>query len=120
MLQIENKIDIPEGWEGKYYPTYISEGYWIENINEFGVRYVDKSGNEIRFSEMPYGRRKGVDTEDALISNATLNGIEVMVVEKNERTSIIWNADDRYFVVEVHEGREMALRIAASVSLIDR
>lgn len=120
LLQIKNKIDIPEGWQGKYYPTYIPEGYCIKNINEFGVRYVDESGNEIGFSEKPYGRRNDIDTENALVSNETLNGIEAMVMEKNGRTSIVWNADDRYFVVEVHEGREMALRIAASVSLINR
>lgn len=119
LLRLENKVDVPEGWQGKYYPSYIPDGYSVKTVNDFGVCYIDKNGNEIGFSEKEYGIRKGIDTEEALVSRETLNGIEVMVMEKNGRTSIIWNADNRYFVVEVHEGKGLALKIAASVSVIE-
>lgn len=119
LLETKSKVDVPEGWQGKYYPRYIPEGYSVKTVNGFGVRYIDEAGNEIGYSEKNYGRRKGIDTEDAMVSSETLNGIEVMVMEKNGRTSILWNADNRYFVVEVHEGKGLALKIAASVSLIE-
>lgn len=115
MIQTDSGMNVPEEWQGKYYLSYIPEGYELEYANWFGVCYVDAHGGELRFDENMHGDSGDVDTENAVVSNAALNGVGAMIVEKGGWTTVFWSMDNRYFVVEIHENRETALRIAAGV-----
>lgn len=118
LLRPKNKVDVPDGWQGKYYPSYIPDGYEIGCVNDFGVRLVDGKGGILKFDENIYGDRVVADTEYSVTSSIMMNDVEVMVVEKSGWTTVVWSMDNKYFVVEGNEGKEIVLRVASSVSLI--
>ena len=119
MIQTDSGMNVPEEWQGKYYLSYIPEGYYLEYANGFGVSYIDGMGGKLKFDENLHGIRSANDTENVIIDNVMLNDVQAMVTEKDGWITIIWSMNDRYFVMEINEDRETALRVAVSVSLVE-
>ena len=109
--------DVPDVWKGKYYPTYIPEGFEFvpSYFDEYGVMYFHEDERWISFSENYHGIGTSVDTENATISSTWINGIEAMLIEKGDVATVVWTFNERYFVVKCMGRKEMAVQIAASV-----
>ncbi len=119
LMDPEKRVIVPEGWQGEYYPTYIPEGYEFSYYDGTGVYYRNSAGDKLYFDENLYGRRRFVDTETSTVSYMTLNGSEVMVVEKSGLITIVWSIDERYYCVGIEDEKALALKVAASVEMIE-
>lgn len=119
LIAPDNRAAVPEGWKGQYYPTYIPEGYEFSYYDGTGVYYRNSAGDKLYFEENLYGRRRFVDTETSTVSYMTLNGSEVMVVEKSGLITIVWSIDERYYCVGIEDEKALALKVAASVEMIE-
>ena len=111
---------VPTDWQGTYYPAYIPEGYTVAELGQhnLNVRYQNSSGSSIYFSEYSEGDSVNINSESATISYATINSQNALIVERENRTIIAWNADDRFFVLMTDVTKDDALAIARSVRKI--
>lgn len=115
-LQEESTFAIPSGWQGLYFPSYIPEGYALQRMGGRGetAEFVDTAGEIIFFGEYIEGASLAVDSEGAQQSSAEVNGSTALVLEK-DYTSVLWNVEDRYFLVQADASTELALEVARSV-----
>ena len=111
-------IDVPAGWEGYYYMSYIPEGYRIMSQDEGGVWYEDASGNQLRFGEWEMSDWVNIDTEDAPMRYVSLKYDDALMIEKNGRITLTWSRGNRFFVLKYTGTEEEAIRIADGVMMI--
>ena len=111
-------IEIPEGWNGLYYMTYIPEGFVPVEWGENEVIYVDEIGNVLGFCEYEHGATCNLDTENAEITYEPIRGKSALVVEKDGWVAITWSEGNRFIVIDLMGEKDEALRIAESVLVI--
>lgn len=111
-------IEVPESWEDSFYPSYIPEGFVYKESYFHGVDYVDAKGNMLSYSENTMGAHISFDTENADVKAVQINGAEATLIEKEGWSTVIWSANNRLFVVDLKGEAEIALMVAASVTLI--
>ena len=119
LVPSENALEVPHEWNGDFYPAYIPEGFEFDRCYSSCVLYYDKAGNSLSFSEETYGSRTSLDTENANLSSVLINGAEATLIEKDGWAAVVWSANNRLFTVEIDGTKEAALRVAASVILIE-
>lgn len=119
LIALDNRAAVPEGWKGKYYPTYIPEGYEFICYDGAGVYYRNDAGDKFYFEENLYGRRKEVDTANSVVNYMMLNDAEIMIVEKGGLITVVWSMEDRYFCVGIEDKKELALKVVAGVKKIN-
>lgn len=111
-------IEVPESWEDSFYPAYIPEGFVYKESYFHGVDYVDAKGNMLSYSENTMGAHISFDTENADVKAVQINGAEATLIKKEGWSTVIWSANNRLFVVDLKGEAEIALMVAASVTLI--
>ena len=111
--------DVPAEWRGEYYPSYISEGYVLTEIDPMvnKVIYNNTSGDILSFGEYSEDEEISLDSENATISYATVNGNNTLIIEKDD-TTITWSNGEKYFIVRSKLSRNETLKISASVRRI--
>lgn len=114
---------IPEDWEGKYYPTYVPEGYELAdqffNGNSSVLIYTDSTDQNIVFNQTNQKSAVRIDSESGKVSNIIINGeLEAIVLEKGDVITISWIKED--IALQINsiniELKEM-IRIAESMIL---
>ena len=116
----QKTFDIPNGWEGMYYPSYIPAEFEIESVDssfgrEFSVYMRDKNNSDVRliFEEM------NVDTENARVYHTKIHGSDAIVSIKEKTSSIIWSESNRILSVMMDgDNEEQILKVAKSVKQI--
>lgn len=111
-------LDVPAEWEGSFYPTYIPEGFALHDCVSMEAEYRTAKNETLTFGEYAYGARVSLDTENASVSTVQVNGAEATLVEKNDWVAVVWNANNRLFVVDMDGNTEEVLKVAASVTMI--
>lgn len=111
-------LDIPSGWTGVFYPTYIPEGFALVDSRFQEAEYQNANQDSLSFCEYEYGTRVSLDTEDAAVSTTNVNGAEATLIEKTGWSAVVWSANNRLFVVEMDGSAEETMNIAESVTLI--
>ena len=128
----ELEFEVPAGYMGDYFPSYIPEGYELSWISKYygEVRYFNSDTQLIQFGEDTSATVVSLSvSDDAVFSTISLNGVEATLIEeppvykdgelyRSERYHVIWTIEDRFFHLTVHESRETAIEIAASVRKI--
>lgn len=122
----QKAFDVPNGWEGMYYPSYIPAEFEIESVDssfgrEFSVYMRDKNNSDVRliFEEMSENNEMNVDTENAKVYYTEIHGNTALVSVKKGVTIVTWNEQNRMFsVVFDGEVEEDALKVAKSVTRI--
>ncbi|MGI6183544.1 MAG: DUF4367 domain-containing protein [Candidatus Fimadaptatus sp.] len=112
--------DVPDSWDGYFYPSFIPEGFELNSAGHESADYVDKDGNVIIITESGAGAGTSLDTEDAEVSYTTVNGSEAMVIEEDEWVTVAWVMHNRFLVISMQGDRDMALQMAASYILVMR
>ena len=113
-------VEVPAGWEGDFYPTYIPEGYRVEVTSGVTVGYVNDSGKMLKIFEGTSDIRMNFDTEDADIRYGRVNGYEATLIEKNGWVTVIWSNKQKFFLVDMQGEKDTAIRIAESFVFVGR
>ena len=120
----QNAFDVPNGWEGMYYPTYIPDGFEVinvENLSEqiFLISFENKNNEYLTFEEMTEDAESNIDTENAQVYYTEIHGNTALVSVKADLTIVSWNEQNRILsVVFDGEVEEDALKVAKSVTRI--
>ena len=122
----QKAFDVPNGWEGMYYPSYIPAEFEIESVDssfgrEFSVYMRDKNNSDVRliFEEMSENNEMNVDTENAKVYYTEIHGNTALVSVKTGVTIVTWNEQNRMFAVIIDgEAEKDALKVAKSVTRI--
>ena len=122
----QKAFDVPNGWEGMYYPSYIPAEFEIESVDssfgrEFSVYMRDKNNSDVRliFEEMSENNEMNVDTENAKVYYTEIHGNTALVSVKTGVTIVTWNEQNRMFSVIIdREAEKDALKVAKSVTRI--
>ena len=120
----QKAFDVPNGWEGMYYPTYIPDGFEVinvENLSEqiFLISFENKNNEYLTFEEMTEDTESNIDTENAQVYYTEIHGNTALVSAKADLTIVSWNEQNRILsVVFDGEVEEDALKVAKSVTRI--
>ena len=120
----QKTFDVPNGWEGMYYPTYIPDGFEVinvENLSEqiFLISFENKNNEYLTFEEMTEDAESNIDTENAQVYYTEIHGNTALVSVKADLTIVSWNEQNRILsVVFDGEVEEDALKVAKSVTRI--
>ena len=120
----QKAFDVPNGWEGMYYPTYIPDGFEVinvENLSEqiFLISFENKNNEYLTFEEMTEDAESNIDTENAQVYYTEIHGNTALVSVKADLTIVSWNEQNRVLsVVFDGEVEEDALKVAKSVTRI--
>ncbi len=114
----DGHLDVPSGWNGYYYPSYIPDGYVLTGVFDDSVVYQNRAGIELRFCDSDPDTRWTVDTENAEIESVTINGRPAVLIRKGMWTTIVWSIDSRCLIVDCAGTKDAALTIAKSVVMI--
>ena len=122
----QKAFDVPNGWEGMYYPSYIPAEFEVESVDssfgrEFSVYMRDKNNSDVRliFEEMSENNEMNVDTENAKVYYTEIHGNTALVSVKTGVTIVTWNEQNRMFSVIIDgEAEKDALKVAKSVTRI--
>lgn len=120
----QKAFDVPNGWEGMYYPTYIPDGFEVinvENLSEqiFLISFENKNNEYLTFEEMTEDAESNIDTENARVYYTEIHGNTALVSAKADLTIVSWNEQNRILsVVFDGEMEEDALKVAKSVTRI--
>ena len=114
----DDHLDVPSGWNGYYYPSYIPDGYVLTGVFDDSVVYQNRAGTELRFCDSGPDARWTVDTVDAEIESVTVNGRPAVLIRKGIWTTIVWSVDSRCLIVDCAGTKDVAITIAQSVVMI--
>lgn len=118
MEPLEDYMEVPEGYMGEYFISYIPEGFELYKAGEDWADYRTADDRWLSFNEMDANGVASYDSENADISYVQAFGTDVLVMEKNEHVICIWAFTDRYFSISLDGTKEEALRILNSLTHI--
>ncbi len=120
-IQVESDVNVPEDVVVEPIdPTYVPEGYQISekriNRMSYMVKYTNESEMKL-FFDQDIITQSGMhlDTEDADVETVLMEGLELMVIEKNGNVMIFWH-DERYtYLLDGEVEKVEMLRMAESI-----
>ena len=114
-------IEVPDGWNGGYYLSYIPEGYQVEQVllRGVGVLYLNEASKALTFHEGYEHLTINIDSEDKVVTYESVNGETALVLEDEVGTSIVWSKGKDYFILQLDEPKEEALKVARGVCMIE-
>lgn len=115
-------MNVPDGWTGNYYPSYIPEGYVFHSITGTpSMRisiYMSASERIMYFDEDDLTVEANIDTEGYKTEEININGNTALLAYKEGKTTIVWQEPDRILTLMVDENVETALKVVESVQRI--
>ena len=124
----QKAFDVPNGWEGMYYPSCIPAEFEVESVeNSFGREFAaymrDRNNLDVRliFEEMSENNEINVDTENARVYHTEIYGRDAIVSIKEKTSSIIWSENNRILSVMMDgDNEDQILKVAKSVKQIKK
>ena len=84
--ETELEIDVPENWEGSYYPTFLPEGYMLQfsesDKGKNEAEYTDVQGETLRITECNITVINRINTENAEVSHVKVHGVNATVLKQ--------------------------------------
>ncbi len=112
--------DVPEGFRGDFYPSYIPDGFFLESADWYRACYLTEDEQRVLYyTELDENAAMNLDTEDADVTYGKVGGTDAMFVQKKGLSSVVWSFSNRFFLVSIKGTHEEALKIAESLVMID-
>lgn len=113
-------VNVPEEWEGSYYPSYIPEGLVPITVDGNTVCYSYGDNRPLLvFGEYDEAVVTQIDTEGAETRLITIHGQPAYISTKGTALTIYWSEGTRYFVLTFRElSEQIAMNVAESVTQI--
>lgn len=122
-------FDVPEGWRGNYFPSYIPDGFTIYDYDPTFpmpfIEYRNEAADQLFYSE--YSDSAGVvtGTDNAETKVIDINGNLAYLIDgtasdgKTHTVNIFWQNDTKWFGVVAYDlSTDEALQVARSVKRI--
>lgn len=125
-IQLIEEVDaafyVPADWEGEYYPTYLPNGYELKSVDSVIclLSFADSQNNMLYFHEYQSSDKINIDSEDAVVNQEKIDGIDIMLVEKNGITKVVWQNSDHYFVLETNIEHDEIVNVVKGVKIINK
>lgn len=114
------KAACPEGWEGRYYPAYIPEGYTfyrcVKSSPTNSLMYVNAEGKFITFSIVDYSAGMSIDAENMSKAEVFIGNREVVLYVGETTSSVVINYEDYVIFVYGSVPKETIIKIAKNIS----
>jgi len=111
-------FDVPMGWNGDYFLSFIPEAYSLTYIEDHYVVFEDENDNVLTFSEYAEDSYTNIDTEGAEIEYVNVSGRLILLSKKDGLVIATWSEHRRYFVLHTNNSTVNLLEIAANVKRI--
>ncbi|AFV01536.1 hypothetical protein UNSWDHB_393 [Dehalobacter sp. UNSWDHB] len=111
-------------WTKAYVPTYIPEGYKVNNSSNSEtfkkIVFRNQQDMVILYTELNEGSIVQSDTENASVfKEISINGHKGTLTVKNSTVTIVWEIKGRIFTVSASTDQDTALKIAEGVKYIN-
>lgn len=125
---VDDKADmqgyIPKDWAGRYYLTYLPEGYQLSDTSKQDkvavITYTNPSGEPIIFYQYGQNVSVRVDTENGEITDLNINGDEeAFCLKKEDIVLVNWRQEDFTFQINAMKiSQSEIIKMAESVTLL--
>lgn len=110
--------DLPADWSG-YYPTVLPDGYKFSSASQHSriqnIIFVNSDFDEIYFSQGSISSDLQLDTENAEVSEIKINGMEGLIVVKEELCAIVWHDNINTFYLDGYVDKSLLTEVAESI-----
>ena len=116
-----DEIVVPEGWKGRYYPSYIPGEFVLSHIDDLfnSAHYVALNEQTFEFGEYTETDYLNINIDEKSSFDIDVNGYSGIAMTDEEGTTITWCVNDTYFYLYFCGNLDKAKRIAESVRLIN-
>ena len=111
-------------WRKAYVPTYIPAGYEVsassnnERLRE--IEFKNPQDSLITYMELSEGNKPALDTENAAVfETVNINGHEGTLVAKDSLVTIIWQMNNRMFMIRGQTEKDTVVKMAEGVKYIE-
>ena len=119
-------MELPEGWQGDYYPAWLPDGMTVEirNSHAQALTHVAVFRNahypkaRLDFSEFGAQNAVSLSTQGMITRFETIAGRETMVLTGLGEFHMIWAEDDRFFLLRGNLDEHDMLRVYQSITRI--
>lgn len=122
--QTDDVVDVPENWELSYFPSYIPNGFYLDQVNtgrktsEAYFRNDKGESIDILFGSISTQLR--IDSENAEIVHLNINGVDSTLMIKDDSHRLIGHLGDEYYYISTNLPLTEVIQIAESIMLIYR
>lgn len=112
-------------WHNAYVPSYIPVGYEVSAISKSEllkrIEFKNQLGLLITYMELSEGNKPALDTENATaFETVSINGHKGRLVVKDSLVTIIWEMNDRMFMIRAQTtDKDAVVKMAEGVKYID-
>lgn len=109
---------IPSHWENYYYPKYLPKGFEIEKTEKLGDKKIIHFINDEKFilmTQSQNGTNYQIDTEKSKSKEIMINGKKGLLIEKVERTKIVWHNEAYSFNFSSNIKKEELIKVVKSL-----
>lgn len=119
---VDDTPDTPEVEMAKRAPTYVPEGYTVEQELDFGtyykITYVNENGEKLRFAQR--WKRTGeviADTEDVQYTEIIIDDYRGVTYSNKEITTIVFSDEEYTYTLSGPLGTDELVKIAESIKI---
>lgn len=113
---------VPDGWMGKYYPTYLPEGYQLDSYCSFPklsfATFTNSKKENLVFQISTHDLSTQVNTENAISNIISVGGFDAYLYSLEDAQIIIWSENSTYFSVSA-PAIELAYEFINSLLLLE-
>ncbi|MEA1975052.1 MAG: DUF4367 domain-containing protein [Bacillota bacterium] len=118
-IKVDYLEKIPNEWTSFYYPKILPEGYkFLKAIKVNNAKYIffnNAKNEEICFIQDSMNSESQLDSEGGLIIEVDINGIEGIIIFKEESNIINWHNNNQNFYIQGNVEKTMLLKMAESI-----
>ena len=119
ILSGEQKATCPEGWEGRYYPAYIPEGYtfcnYVKSYPFNTLRYINYDGEILTFSIIDYSSSISIDTENMSKTEIIVGNRDAILYVGEVSSSVVINCGDCAIFIYGPISKDVLVKIAENI-----
>ncbi len=116
--EVQN-IEWPSDWNDFYYPTFIPDGYVLDetqrNNNMKTMIFTNNSEKILIINQSTDDVTMNLDSEKANNRKILINESEAVMVEKDKTISITWSSNETIFLVTGEEDIRIMIQIAEKI-----
>lgn len=121
-IESEVSLELPEGWNGVYYPTYLPEGYNLLDAQASEhtkmVMFIDPDNELLIFTQNSNDMGMNIDSEKSDIEMVPINDNDGYLTNKDGMITISWTENGTVLTLEGTEEISAMIKIAEKIKKV--